>query len=54
MYRLTGLLNRATFKHYLDPVMQPIDVGDLQLDDQHDASETTLFHAIREKDCQDL
>lgn len=34
--------------------MQPIDVGDLQLDDQHDTRQTALFHAIREKIVQDL
>ncbi|MGR4999803.1 MocR-like pyridoxine biosynthesis transcription factor PdxR [Vibrio celticus] len=34
--------------------MQPIDVGDLQLDEQHDTRQTALFHAIREKIVQDL
>lgn len=34
--------------------MQPIDVGDLQLSEQHDTRQTALFHAIREKIVQDL
>ncbi|TVU61095.1 PLP-dependent aminotransferase family protein [Vibrio atlanticus] len=34
--------------------MQPIDVGDLQLDEQHDTRQTALFHAIREKIVHDL
>lgn len=34
--------------------MQPIDVGDLQLDEQHDTRQTALFHAIREKIVRDL
>ncbi|ERM57300.1 PLP-dependent aminotransferase family protein [Vibrio cyclitrophicus] len=34
--------------------MQPIDVGDLQLNDQHETRQTALFHAIREKIVQNL